>query len=189
MRRPSIAVAAGGILVALAGAAAADVLDAVKIGRWNGGALNLNGAVTQCVVASRFKGAGGPTDARTYSVFHSVSRAAGFAIAIQDMTLKLEPGRSMAVRLKLDGAEFAKVEGKAVGPNVVAFYPADAARLKADLAKTTSVVAEIDNVPYGYPAEEVGEVVAWLDGCAGRHGLAGAGFDKGREDEERKLGQ
>ncbi|MEJ1161296.1 hypothetical protein [Prosthecomicrobium sp. N25] len=186
-----VRILAAGAAVALwalsAASAGADVIDAVKIGRWNGGALASNGTVTQCVLASRFKGAA--ADARNYVVFYSVSRASGFAIAIQDPQLQLEPGRAMTVKLTLDGDEPTSFDGKAVGPNVVAFYPGDAQRLKAGLAKATAVVPEVDAVPYAYPTEGAGEIVAWLDACAARHGFADSGFEKGRAEEERKLDQ
>lgn len=177
------------VTVAATGEARAQLAEVFKSGRWNGGAIAREGAVTQCVLASRFKGAAGPTDARTYAVLQSVSRAAGLAIAVQDKTWRLEPGRAVPVKLAIDGQDLAGVEGKAVSADVVAIYPADAAALKAALSGATSVIATIENVPYGYPADGSREVMDWLAGCANRNGFAASGFEKGRAEEERKLGQ
>lgn len=183
------ALACGALMLLVPSTASAQVQDPIKVGRWNGGALVRNGEATQCIVASRFKGAPGPTDAKIYAVIQSISRTSGLAVAFQDKDLKLEPGRAVEVELTIDGQRFAEVEGKAVGPDVVAVYPRDPAAFRAAYAGATAVVARFAGTTYGYPAEGSAEVIAALQACADRHGFAPTTFDAGRAEEEKKLGR
>ena len=171
--------------LAMTSAARAELLDRTVIGSWRGGALTKDGVVTQCVLASPVA-ATPPGGA--FAAFQSISRASGFAFAVDDKAMPQELGHQVEVSMAIDGRPVDGVDGKAVGPTVVAAYPKQAGGLKSQLAAGHSISFGYAGVTHVIALTDEPKILGWLDDCARTHGLGNASFDQGRAEEEKKLG-
>ena len=180
-----LALAAAALLAVSLTPARAELIDKTSIGAWKGGAISRDGVVNQCILAQSVAAA---PPSGGYVVFQSISRASGFAVAVDDRGLPQQPGQHVDVVLSLDGTALPGVEGKAVGASVVAAYPPDAAEAGRGLAAAKSVTLAFAGVAHDIPLGEEARVMAWLTGCARTHGLAAAAFNAGRDEAEKQLG-